>query len=157
MARAGFWAIGGYRISFRKDGRWYADEEPIENVKIARLFSRHVQSDGADGWVIDLGVDRQAVEVEDTPLVITRVDGDPKQGFMLTANDDLQSELDPASLRVGNDGALRCVIDRSERGVMPARFLRTAHTELASHLEEHDDRIVLRCQDQSFDLGAATA
>ena len=31
MPRAGFWAIGGYKISFRSDGRWYADEEVIAN------------------------------------------------------------------------------------------------------------------------------
>ena len=37
--KAGFWAIGGYEISFRKDGRWYADDEVIENPRIALLFS----------------------------------------------------------------------------------------------------------------------
>ena len=50
MARAGFWPIGGYTISFRTDGRWYADDEVIANPKIARLFSRHVQYDEEDGW-----------------------------------------------------------------------------------------------------------
>ena len=70
MAMAGFWSIGGYQISFRKDGRWYADDEVIGNARIARLFAENVQSDGKGGWVIDVGIDRHPVTVEDTALVV---------------------------------------------------------------------------------------
>ena len=76
MPKAGFWAIGGYAISFRRDGRWYADDEPIANPRIARLFSEHVRADGKGGWMIDVGIDRQSVSIEDTALVVTSIEGD---------------------------------------------------------------------------------
>ena len=56
MPKAGFWASGGYKISFRRDGCWYADDEVIVNRRIARLFTRHVCTDGEGGWVIDVGI-----------------------------------------------------------------------------------------------------
>ncbi len=48
MAKAGFWAIESHTIRFGRDGRWYADQEPIVNDRIARLFSQHVRR-GDDG------------------------------------------------------------------------------------------------------------
>ncbi len=62
--------IGPRSIRFGKDGHWYADDDVIANVRIARLFSQHIQGDGEGGWVIDVGVDRQSVEVDDTPMVV---------------------------------------------------------------------------------------
>jgi hypothetical protein len=135
MPKAGFWAIGGYRISFRKDGRWYADEEPIANEKISRLFSQHVRRDAGGQWVIDVGIDCQAVTVDDTALVVTAVDGDGPNGFCVRANDGETSDLDCATLALGADGALYCDLDRGERGTIRARFLRPAHYALMSSMD----------------------
>jgi len=141
--KAGFWAIGGYEISFRSDGHWYADDEVIENSKIELLFSRHVRSDGGDGWVIDLGIDRQPVRIQDTPLVVRTVDGDPAGGFFVTANDGVRDELSYETLRVGRDDVLYCDLKRSGRGTLPARFLRPAYYALAAWMEEADGRTYL--------------
>jgi hypothetical protein len=138
MPKAGFWSIGGYEISFRKDGNWYADEDVIANPRIARLFSQHVQSDGEGGWVIDIGIDRQPVVVEDTPLVVIALDGDPQSGFRITTNDGAAGDLDAATLRTGTGNVLYCDVDRGERGVLTARFLRAPYYELARYVEDCD-------------------
>ncbi|RMD85383.1 MAG: DUF1285 domain-containing protein [Candidatus Dadabacteria bacterium] len=149
---AGFWPVGGYRISFRRDGRWYADDEPIENRKIARLFSQHVRPDGEGGWVIDLGIDRQRVDVEDTPLVVVAVEGDPQSGFRVRANDGIETPLDCETLCVGPDNALYCRLDRGERGVLPARLLRPAYYQLANWIEEDAEGAVLPCKGKKYPL-----
>ena len=49
MARAGFYPIESGKISFRRDGNWYSDDERIDNPRIALLFSRSIKrsSDGS--------------------------------------------------------------------------------------------------------------
>ena len=147
MPKAGFWAIGGYAISFRKDGRWYADDEPIANPHIARLFSEHVRPDGKGGWVIDVGIDRQAVTVEDTALVVTAVEGDAESGFRVRANDGVSGPLDCATLEIGPDNVLYCELDRGERGVFRARFLRAPYYVLTAvmQIDERSGTASLEC------------
>ena len=150
-------AIESRKLSFRRDGLWYADDEPIRNARLALLFSRGIRADGDGGWMIDLGVDRQPVSVDDTPLVVTSVDGTPEQGFRVRTNDAEEAPLDAATLRLGAANVLYCEVDRGERGRLPARFLRPSYYRLMSHLEEGADGFVLRCGDHSvaFDAGAA--
>jgi hypothetical protein len=150
MPRAGFWAVGGYEISFRTDGRWYADEEPIANERIALLFSRHIRPDGKGGWMIDVGIDRQTVVVVDTPLVVLAVTGTPASGFRVRTNDGVEDELDCATLRVGRGDVLYCDVDRGDRGVMKARFLRPAYYELARWIADDAGAAVLRCRDAAY-------
>ena len=138
MTKAGFWAIGGARLSFRKDGKWYADEEVIGNRRIAKLFSQHIRDDGEGGWVINIGIDRQPCEVQDTPLVVTSIDGDPESGVTLHANDGGLDVLQPATLRLSEDNVLYCRLDRGERGVMPARFLRPAYYQFTAYMKEDE-------------------
>jgi hypothetical protein len=150
VGRAGFWPIGGYTISFRKDGRWYADEEVIPNERISRLFSRHLCADGKGGWVIDVGIDRAPVVVEDAPLVVRSIDGDPIDGFTVTTSDDVSSALDPTTLEIGDDDALYCTVDRGKRGRMKARFLRPAYYALAQHIDFQGELPVLHCRGREF-------
>jgi len=135
MASAGFWSIGGYKISFRKDGRWYADDEVVGNPRIARLFAENVQPDGSGGWVIDVGIDRHPVTVEDTALVVTMLEGDPAAGFRVRANDGVVDDLDCTTLTIGADNVLYCELERGERGRIRARFLRGPYYLLTGHLE----------------------
>ncbi|NQY91898.1 MAG: DUF1285 domain-containing protein [Deltaproteobacteria bacterium] len=154
MTRAGFWAIGGAEIVFRRDGHWYADGEKISNKRIALLFSRHVVADGEGGWVVDVGVDRASIVVEDTPLVVVSVDGDPDQGLSVRTNDGESNELDCGSLCVGDDNVLYCRVERGSRGVMPARFLRPAYYHLAGAISDADGDPVLNCRGQQWPLAA---
>jgi hypothetical protein len=132
VARAGFTAISGGRIRFGKDGLWYCNDEVVPNRAIRDLFSRTltVLPDGRGR--LELGEDRADVEIEDTPWVVTRCDGSPKAGFVVTLNDGTGERLDPTTLRVGDAHVLYC---RVKGGAHEARFLRPAYYELMRHAE----------------------
>src|SRR5258707_9672153 len=130
MARAGFTAIHSGRIRFAKDGRWYCDDEVIPNKAICRLYAR-AMTVGDDGVArLELGEDKAQVTIEDTPWVVTQVDGDPTTGFTLVLNDETRERLRPATLRVGADHVLYA---RVKDGRHEARFLRPPHYELLRH------------------------
>jgi hypothetical protein len=131
MARTGFTAIHAGRIRFGKDGRWYCDGEPITNAAICRLYAR-TMTVGPDGRArLALGEDRAEVEIEDTPWVVTRVEGDPDAGFQVVLNDDTREPLDAESLRLGAEHVPYC---RVKHGV-EVRMLRKAWNELMRHAE----------------------
>jgi hypothetical protein len=142
MARAGFTAISSGKIKFGKDGLWYSDDEVIPNHAIRRLFSRTLIVTPEGRARLELGEDKADVIIEDTPWVVTRVDGDPSAGFRVTLNDETMEPLDPASLRIGADNVLYC---RVKRGAHEARFLRPAYYELTRHTEtDAGGEVVLR-------------
>lgn len=132
MPRAGFTAISSGKIRFGKDGRWYSDDEPIPNRAICALFSRtlHVLPDGRGR--LELGEDKADVVIEDTPWVVTAVEGDPERGFTLVLNDGTREPLDPTTLRVGSEHVLYA---RAKGGAHDVRFLRPAYYELTRHAE----------------------
>lgn len=161
MPQAGFWAVGGYTISFRRDGFWYADEERIENPRIQLLFSRGIRRDDREGasglprytgWLLDVGVDKQPVTVEDTPLVVTQIEGDADSGFTVQTNDQESGLLDCRTLFIGEDDVLYCEVDRGVRGLLTARILRSAYYRLAELVEWEGEQPMLRCQGQIFPL-----
>lgn len=132
MARAGFTAIGSGTITFGKDGLWYSDGELIPNRAIRRLFSRTLQVLPDGRARLELGEDKAWVIIEDTPWVVSHVEGDPVTGFVLLLNDETREPLDADTLRVGPAEVLYC---RVKGGAHPARFLRPAYYELMRHLE----------------------
>ncbi|MFN2425643.1 MAG: hypothetical protein ABR587_04250 [Candidatus Binatia bacterium] len=161
MPQAGFWAVGGYSISFRRDGAWYADDERIRNSRIQLLFSKSIRRDDREdaeslprytGWLLDVGVDRQSVTVEDTPLVVTGIDGDPDAGFEIATNDGESGPLDCSTLEIGDGDVLYCSVDRGERGRLRARFLRPAYYRIARFVESVEGHATLRCRDHSHHL-----
>lgn len=134
MAKAGFWAIDPTRkISFGKDGWWYANDERIHNRRINMLFSQHLRKTSEGTYEIAIGWDRVAVEIDDTPYVITRVSGDTEQGFTLRLNDESEEALEPHTLHVGQEHVLYCRVKGQEH---PARFLRSAYYQLTAYMEE---------------------
>ena len=132
MARAGFTAISSGKIRFGKDGRWYSDDEPIPNRAICRLFSRAMKVETNGRGRLELGEDKADVIIEDTPWVVTAVEGDPARGFTVVLNDETREPLDPASLRVGAENVLYC---RVKGGAHEARWLRPAYYDLMRHAE----------------------
>ena len=153
MARAGFTAIWAGRIRFGKDGRWYCDGEPIANPAICRLYARTMQV-GSDGRArLELGEDRAEVDVEDTPWVVTTVEGDAARGFTLVLNDETREPLDLASLRLGADHVAYC---RAKGGQVEVRLLRNAYYALMRHAEPGPDgQCTLRAGDRRVALGSA--
>lgn len=155
MARAGFTAIHSGRIRFGKDGRWSCDGEPISNPAICRLYAR-TMTVGPDGRArLELGEDRAEVEIEDTPWVVTTVEGDAQRGFTVVLNDETREPLDVGSLRVSTAHVPYC---RVKGGRIEARLLRNAWYELVRHAEPGvaDDTCVLRAGPQRVALPSRT-
>jgi uncharacterized protein len=153
MARAGFTAISSGKIRFGKDGLWYSDDEVIPNRAIRRLFSRtlRVLPDGRGR--LELGEDRADVIIEDTPWVVTAVEGAPATGFTVLLNDETSEPLDPTSLRVGVGHVLYC---RVKGGAHEARFLRPAYYQLMRHVEAGpEDGAVLPVAGRRVRIGGA--
>jgi hypothetical protein len=139
VTRAGFWAVSSGAISFRHDGRWYSDDEPINNARIALLFSRCLRQTEDGRWQIAMADERAWVTIEDTPWVVTSIERDPDGGFRVRLNDGSEEPLDPASLSVGAENVLYTRVKAGHR----ARFLRPAYYALAPAIEERDGRFVL--------------
>jgi uncharacterized protein len=151
MARAGFTAISSGTLRFGKDGLWYSDDEVIPNRAIRRLFSRSLQVAPDGSGRLELGEDRARVVIEDTPWVVTHVDGDPHAGFTIVLNDDTREPLDPATLTVGGDDVLYC---RVKDGAHRARFLRPAYYALMRHVDTAPDgRFALHVGDALVPIG----
>jgi uncharacterized protein len=132
MARAGFYAVESGKISFRRDGNWYTDDERIDNPRVALLFSRSIGR-GPDGqYFLQVGDERAAITVEDTPYVVRSLEDDELGGFLLVLNDDTREPLDPAALEVGRDNVLYA---RVKGGAERARFLRSAYYHLSDRFE----------------------
>lgn len=130
MARAGFYAVESGRISFRRDGNWYSDNERIDNPRIALLFSRSIRRNPDGSYYLQVAEERAPVTVEDTPYVVKTIDDDGAGGFIVVTNDEEREALDPTSLEVGRDNVLYC---RVKGGKVRARFLRTAYYHLSGH------------------------
>ena len=152
MAQAGFWAVSSGKISFRHDGRWYSDDEPINNARIAKLFSRCLSQTDDGRWMLRMADERAFVEIEDTPWVVTRVDGDAQRGFTLTLNDDSEEPLDPSTLRVGAGHVLYAQV---KDGRHAARFLRPAYYQLAGAIEQRGDRMLLTSGGVTYEIPPA--
>lgn len=134
MPKAGFWAIDPTRkISFGKDGWWYANDERIHNRRINTLFSQHLRKTPAGTYEIAIGWDKVAVEIEDAPYVVTRVTGDAEHRLTLRLNDESEELLDPTTLSVGQENVLYCVVKGREH---TARFSRPAYYQLAVYVQE---------------------
>src|SRR5215472_14196909 len=110
MARAGFYAIESGKISFRRDGNWYTDDERIDNPRIALLFSRSIKRNPDGSYYLQVAEERAPISVEDTPYAVKAVYEDDDGGFTIVTNDDERESLDPATLEVGPDNVLYCRI-----------------------------------------------
>ncbi|HLK12222.1 MAG TPA: hypothetical protein VKW76_12660 [Candidatus Binatia bacterium] len=155
MARAGFTAIASGQIVFGKDGRWYCDGEPITNPAICRLYSRSLQVDSEGRARLELGEDRARVVLEDTPWVVTGVEGAPETGFAVALNDGSRELLDATTLTVGAGHVLYC---RVKGGRHRARFLRPAYYALMRHVEtDAAGRAVLPVRGRRVPIGGPGA
>jgi hypothetical protein len=150
MPAAGFYPIHTKQLSFRADGRWYADGEPVVHERLALLFSRYLrrrpQGGGYEIWIDERY--HADVEVEDTPFVVTATEMLPDGSVDIHLNDGSTERLDPSTLRVGNGGVLYCAV---KAGAEQARFLRAAYYDLAQYIEEGPPgHFQLRCGEQVF-------
>lgn len=152
MPRAGFYAVESGKISFRRDGNWYSDDERIDNPRIALLFSRSIRRNPDGSYMLQVGDERASIAVEDTPYVVKSVEGDAG-GFTLVLNDEEREPLDPRSLEVGPDNVLYC---RVKGGGFRARFLRSAYYHLSDCLGMDDDGFFFTVAGHRYPVRAAS-
>jgi hypothetical protein len=132
MARIGFYAVESGKISFRRDGNWYSDEERIDNARIALLFSRSIKQNSDGSFYLQVAEERAPITVEDTPYVVKMIEGNAQSGFTVVTNDAEREPLDAATLEIGPDNVLYC---RVKGRAFRARFLRTAYYHLSTAFE----------------------
>lgn len=153
MARTGFYPVESGRISFRRDGCWYSDEERIDNPRIALLFSRSLRRAPDGSYRLVVGDEQAAVTVEDTPYVVTAVDilGG---AVTITLNDGTCEELNYDSLRVGPDNVLYCAV---KQGQFSALFLRPPYYHLSPlFVEESTGSFALRLRGRTYPIRGAS-
>jgi hypothetical protein len=124
-------------ILINKEGQWFYQGLEMIRRDIVLLFYQHLHRDGQGQYSIRLGEEEYYIEVEDTALVVSRVDlqshGEGGAGFRVWLNDDSQETLDLDTLFVGKRNVLYC---RVKEGEFPARFQRQAYYQLMNHVEE---------------------
>ncbi len=153
MPRAGFYAVESGRISFRKDGNWYSDEERIDNPRIALLFSRSIKRDPDGSYYLQVADERAPITVEDTPYVVKSLEDDGHGGLILVLNDEEREPLDPSTLEVGEQNVL---YTRVKGGKFRARFLRHAYYHLSPHFEaDGDGAFYLRLRGERYRIRLA--
>ena len=152
MPRAGFYAVESGKISFRKDGNWYSDEERIDNPRIALLFSQSIQQNPDGSYFLQVAEERASITVEDTPFVIKSIEDDGKGGFVLVLNDDTREALAPASLEIGAENVLYA---RAKGGKHRARFLRPAYYHLSANFEADGGGFFLKSGGRRYPLKSA--
>jgi hypothetical protein len=154
MPRAGFYAVESGKISFRKDGNWYSDDERIDNPRIALLFSQSIKQNPDGSYFLQVAEERASITVEDTPYVVKAVDDNGAGSFELTLNDDTREAIDPAGLEIGADNVLYA---RVKGGKYRARFLRPAYYHLSANFEaDGPGRFVIQIGGKRYELKSAS-
>ncbi len=67
MPRAGFYTVESGKISFRRDGEWYSDDERIDNPRISLLLSESIKRNPDGSYYLQVAEERASITVEDTP------------------------------------------------------------------------------------------
>src|SRR5258708_13233683 len=132
MPRAGFYTVESGKISFRRDGNWYSDEERIDNPRIALLFSQSIKRNSDGSYYLQVAEERASITIEDTPYVVKSLEDDQLGGFIMALSDDTREPLNPANLEIGADNVLYAAV---KGGESRARFLRPA----SYHLTDRSD------------------
>lgn len=122
------WTLPRLRIT--RDATWLSESEEVTHAGILAALWDGLRVD-ADGHYLPIGPVRVPVEVEDTPFVVLRVEGDPDR-LMLTLSDLSREPLSPDTLRFDRSGVPYC---RVRDGRFDARLSRAAAYQLLQHVE----------------------
>ena len=123
-----------------QEGKWYHEGAEIIHRPIFLWLIQNMEKDEQGHYMVHLNNQKCLLEVEDTPLVIQRVDLVPgertgEERMILTLNDEQQETLDPESLWLNRENVLYGLV---KNGKMPARFLRPAYYQIANFIDEDD-------------------
>ena len=144
---ASTWRLPRLRID--RDGAWIHEGEEVTHPGILANLRSNLRLDG-QGYYLEIGPVRVAVDVEDAPFAVLRVEREG-EGLTLTVNDLSREALVPATLRFGPDGVPYC---RVKEGRFEARLARAAAYQLLQHVEydEAEDAATLILGDQRHRL-----
>ena len=118
------------RLRIDRDGDWLHEDEAVTHEGILANLRDNLRVD-AEGHYLQIGPVRVAVEVEDAPFAILRVEREG-EGLVLTVNDLSREPLAPSTLRFGAGGVPYC---RVKDGRFEARLSRAATYQLLLHVE----------------------
>ena len=130
-------------IVIDKEGDWYHGGSLMHRTDVVAHLCRHMSRDEPSGlYIVQIGKQRCYLEVEDSPLVVTRVehdkDEDGKERFLLSIKHVEATEpLDPATLWVDDENVLYCKVAEDK---IRARFLRPAYYQLAEFIHEDPEQ-----------------
>ncbi|MGD9764651.1 MAG: hypothetical protein AB7V27_13130 [Candidatus Binatia bacterium] len=150
MPGAGFYAIQNSTIRFGCDGRWYADDQPITNQRIAELFSRHVHRAPNGTYLLRIADEQAPIIVDDTPYVVVATSADDTGALWIDLNDGTRERLDARTVAVGEHDVLYC---RVKEGTEAARFLRPAYYQLAQHITRDGDGFIIHLGQDHYPIG----
>jgi hypothetical protein len=125
-------------IFVSKEGKWYHEGAEIIHRPIFLWMIQSLDRTEDGLYIVHMNNQKCFLEVEDTPLVVTRVSFEatlPVAGeqVLLTLNDDSQEPLDPSTLRISEESVLYCTV---KNGKFPARFLRPAYYQITEKISE---------------------
>jgi hypothetical protein len=123
-----------------KEGQWFHEGAEIIHRPIFLWLIQNLEKDETGRYLVHLNDQKCVLEVEDTPLVILRVERtqsgpEETEEILLTLNDERQEVLDPQTLWLNRENVLYGLV---KEGSMPARFLRAAYYQIARYIEEDE-------------------
>lgn len=120
-------------LSIDDEGRFLHRGEPIAHARTLEVLWRSLEPAAGGRWLVRVGRESAYVTVAETPWIVRGVvaGGDGELPVLLVS-DGSREPLDPGTLRLGDDGVLRCALSRGRA----ARFGRSAHVALGMMLEE---------------------
>jgi hypothetical protein len=120
-------------ISLDAEGRFLHRGEPIAHARTVEVLRRSFRREPDGRYTVSIGREVAFVAIEAAPYAVRAVlpvaGGGPPH---IRLSDGTEETLDPATLRVGPDGALRCTV----KGDHLARFTRAGQLALGALLEE---------------------
>lgn len=127
-------------LSIDEEGRFRHRGEPITHARTLEVLWGSLRRREDGRYQVQVGKEVGLVEVAGAPYGVRGVTAEAA-GLLLHLTDGSAEPLEPASLRIGADGVLRCLVKGGHR----ARFQRSAQTGLGALLEEPEPgRFALR-------------
>jgi uncharacterized protein len=143
------------------EGRFLHEGRPVEHARLAAGLHAWISRHPDDGrYVLNNGYDWSYFTVDDAPFVVRalRVEG---ERLVLLLSDGTEEAWEPASTRVGDDGALYASIKQATSGgPYEAKFSRHAQTSLGPMLAEDagaPPRLSVRIGGRLHAIGAKNA
>jgi hypothetical protein len=128
-------------IRLDREGRFFHDGALIEHAKLATALPTWIARHPDNGrFILNNGYDWTYFTVEDAPFFVLSLREDAGDA-VACLSDGTEEPLDPATIRVGNEGELYMVVkanaaSRERGGPFEAKLTRHAQTQLAPFVFE---------------------